>query len=45
LCGEGGYLPVGLRIYAVVYESSAVCNDSDESVQLGEFGCDAIWNL
>jgi hypothetical protein len=30
---------------AVVDESSAVCNDSDEFVQLGEFLRDVIWSL
>jgi len=35
-CGEGGSLPVGLGIPAVTYESSSVCNDSDENIQHGE---------
>ena len=32
LCGEDGCLPVGLGLSAVMYEFSAVSNDSDESV-------------
>ena len=45
LCGEGGSSPVGLGISTVTYESSAVCDDSDESVQLGESCGNVICNL
>jgi len=45
LCGEGGWLRVGLVMFAVIYESSAVCNDSDESVQLGKSLCNVFWSL
>jgi hypothetical protein len=31
LFGQSGCLPVGLGMSAIVDESSAVCNDSDES--------------
>jgi hypothetical protein len=37
LSGESGGLPVGLGMSAVIDESSAVCNDSDEFIQFGEF--------
>jgi len=36
MCGEGSRLSVGLGILAVTEESVAVCNNSDESVQLGK---------
>jgi len=45
LCGEGGCLPVGLEMFAVIYESSKVCNDSDGSVQLGKSFCNVFWSL
>jgi hypothetical protein len=34
LCGQSGCLPVGLGMSAVDDESSAVCNDSDEFLNL-----------
>ena len=39
------WLPVGLRMSAVDDESSAVCNNPDEFVQLGESSCDVFWRL
>ena len=45
LFGEGGCLPVGLGLPAVVYESSEASNESDESVQLGEFLVDVFLRL
>jgi hypothetical protein len=36
LCGESGCLPVGFGRSAVVDESSAVCTDCDEFVELGK---------
>jgi len=45
LCGQSGSLPVGLGKSAVVNKPSAVCNDSDEPVELGESLGDVFWVL
>jgi len=45
LCGQSGHLPVGLGKSAVVDKSPAVCNDSDEPVELGKSLCDIFWGL
>ena len=45
LCGQSGRLPVGPEMPAVVDESSAVCDDSDELVELGESLCYVFWRL
>jgi len=36
VCGEGSRVSVGLGIPVVTDESLTVCNNSDESVQLGK---------
>jgi len=45
LCGEGGSLPVVLGIPAVTYESSSVCNDSDENNEIEESLGDNFWRF
>ena len=45
LCGQNGCLSLSLGMSTVIYESSAVCNDSDEFVQLGESSCDVFWGM
>jgi hypothetical protein len=39
------WLPVGLRMSAVDDVSSAVCNNSEQFVQLGESSYDVFWRL